>query len=95
MRPTHGGTVRLKLRDEGASAVVYDASFESPEGTWSATARVARDNGAVDVEPADTGASAPPEWLIELTRALLRTAWRDASGGRWPRRIERWRAGRR
>jgi hypothetical protein len=94
MRPRHGGTVRLKLRDEAASAVVYDATFESPEGSWSVVARVAREDGAVELESSDTNASAPPEWLVDLARALLRTAWRDASGAHWPRRIERWRAGR-
>ena len=81
-----GGKLSLRLVTAGES-VEYAAELLAGEESFQARVTVAPD-GAVTVD----GASGAPDWLIVLTRAVLRTAWRShATGTPWPRRLTRWR----
>ena len=93
-----GGQLLLRLSEQSDVAVVYAAELTGDGDAIRGEARVELKQGEVrfgwDAEPA-------PDWLIDATRAVLRTLWRarNKSGGAdesrelepWPRRIKRWR----
>jgi hypothetical protein len=84
----HGGKLSLRLVSSSAEHVEYAGALSAEGGeAVDVTVRVNAD-GQVDVSQA----GAAPEWLVALTRATLRTAWRsNKTGTPWPRRLTRWR----
>lgn len=89
--PSQGGRVLLERRHADADGATYRVELRGPDGVWEGEAKVDGRDGAVDMTGLDDPAA--PGWLVDGARAFLRTAWRDVSGagGRWPRRIHRWR----
>lgn len=85
---THGGRITLRLANTSEQAVDYVGDIETTDGIFVVRARIAIQDGAVDIacEP-----SAAPDWLEQLCHAMLRGAWRASGGTRFPRRISRWR----
>jgi hypothetical protein len=82
-----GGKLSLRLVSAAPELVEYGGSLHADGETTEVTVRVSSD-GSVDVSQ-QGGA---PEWLVALTRATLRTAWRsNKTGTPWPRRLTRWR----
>lgn len=91
MTPKNGGKIELKLGAATADSAEYAARLQIATASYDTTVRV----GAKQVEfGAWTTATGdrPPEWLVADARAALKAALRSSqSGGRWPRRITRWR----
>jgi hypothetical protein len=84
---TGGGKLSLRMITSGAGYVEYAGELTTGAEPIPVTVRVSTD-GQVDV--VQDGAA--PEWLVALTRATLRTAWRsNKTGTPWPRRLTRWR----
>jgi hypothetical protein len=95
MSPKNGGKIELKLETSSASAATYAALLQTSSSSHAGNARVGEGAGPKQVDFAWTEATsaAPPEWLLDDARAALKAALRSAqaSAGRWPRRITRWR----
>ena len=85
----NGGRVELRLcqRDSTDDTAIYDARWLVDEETLDGRAEVTR---AREVTITADGAS-PPDWLIDFTRALLRTEVQKIAGAPFPRRLTRWR----
>jgi hypothetical protein len=90
MHPAHGGRIVLRLAS-AEQALVYHVELYMNATDWRGTAHVELASGQVSFSGLAEGAGAPPEWLVQAARALLRATWR-AGDGAWPRRITRWRA---
>ena len=91
MRTDSGGRVALEMASRSETEVSYDLELRSPEGVWSGRVTVAERDGEVTFAP--FAPAGEPAWLVALTKAFLRGAWRDHQGGEpWPDRIHRWRA---
>jgi len=72
--------------------VRYVVELASPDGACAGHAEVSLESGEVVVHASPE----PPTWLVGVTRALLRTLWRDRRAGGtapWPHRLTRWREG--
>lgn len=67
----------------------YRAQLFVCDADWEIEAAVQLKDGEVALSTEEG-----PAWLREQLRALLRTQWRAVTreGGRWPRRVSRWRA---
>lgn len=89
-----GGELLLRLSQQSDAAVVYGAELSAREGAFRGQAHVEVADGKIIFTWA---AGAAPDWLVEATRAVLRTLWRARSrvplgeAEPWPRRIKRWR----
>jgi hypothetical protein len=92
-RPTHGGRLEARLSSENREGVEYVLALSIAEASWEGRAAVAERDGSVRIG-AWSGEGAPPAWLAEGARVLLRFAWqRRRAGHPWPRRLARWRPG--
>ncbi len=94
-RPKQGGRVELLLESCDERDVVYRMILSTPAHDWTGRASVALGAGTPQIE-AGVGAdgSAPPRWLTDFVRQLLRTAWnarRGEGASPWPERFARWR----
>ena len=92
MTPKNGGKIELKLGATTTDSAEYAARLQVATASYDCTVRV----GAKQVEfgawTTTAAGDAPPEWLVADARAALKAALRSTqSGGRWPRRITRWR----
>jgi len=91
MTAAPGGRVSLRLEETSATAVRYEGAVSTADRRWPLSACIALGDGAVSLAPGD---GTPPGWLLDLARAILRTAARaHRSGVAFPRRLNRWRAG--
>ena len=90
-RPEHGARLLVRLEASDATQAHYNVSLATADAGWRGRASVGELDGQVATgvwEPA----GAPPEWLVQAARALLRSAWqRRRAGHPWPRRLARWR----
>lgn len=87
MQPRHGGRALFQLRESSADRVSYAVTVFEPLQEWSGSAEVLITTGEVTLFALE----AAPEWLRELLRTTLRSAWRNSSVEGWPRRVARWR----
>ena len=85
----------LRLRAQADDVVTYalELTWRSDVAPALGEVRVAHGSGEVSFSFENGNA---PEWLVEATRAVLRTLWRArrrdvAEPEPWPRRIKRWR----
>jgi hypothetical protein len=89
VNPEHGGRIELKLSEVGKGAVEYSIVLSTQGINWRGSACVDA-HGAVELSSPEP---APPAWLADFARALLRTLYRTHhEDGAWPRRLTRWRA---
>lgn len=99
-------------RAAASGDVRYAAQLFTPSAEWRAPVHLELAAGRIDIsawrlaevaEGKKEDAEAPPSWLVEQLRAMLRAAWRNAAASRapdqltlnadqLPRRITRWRA---
>ncbi len=89
----HGGRIELRL-ETTEQTVCYGARwYLAGDGKDSepltGRVRYSVEDGQISF---DFDGPEPPTWLVDFTRALLRTTARTAKTSRWPRRITRWRA---
>lgn len=90
-RPEHGARLLVRLEIADAVQADYSVSLATAAASWRGRASVGELEGQV-VVAAWEPAGAPPEWLLQAMRALLRSAWqRRRAGHPWPRRLARWR----
>jgi hypothetical protein len=90
-RPEHGARVTVRLAAIDATKADYSVALATAGGSWQARASVVELDGEVALAPWEA-AGAPPEWLVQAARAVLRSAWqRRRAGHVWPRRLARWR----
>jgi len=92
--PEAGGRVVLTRGAVDDSEVTYEVGLHAPGGTWQSKAGIRVDDGEVTFTAFD-GEGDPPDWLVGMARAFLRTVWvgrQKESPPRWPRRLRRWRA---
>jgi hypothetical protein len=93
IRPQHGGRLEAKLVSHTSEQAAYELGLSVASDSWQGRASVADAGGAVSFEPWRSE-KAPPDWLTDAARALLRSAWqRRRAGSAWPRRLARWRPG--
>ena len=85
--PEHGGRVVLRRSDVSGERANYAIELLTPEHRYNGTARVVIADGRVELEAPDEA----PEWLLSLTKTLLRGAWRSSNVSGFPRRLTRWR----
>jgi len=90
MQPETGGRFSFQLADHDALAARFKLILAMPEARWTGGARVSVADGSVELE-AWNGPGSPPAWLVQYTRATLRTAWHQHGERGWPRRVTRWR----
>ena len=88
MNPASGGRVVLRL-SSSEDPVRYEVERSTPQGTHSSVASI---DVAGSVTFAEFGGGAPPAWLVQVARAVLRALFRAHAQNGWPRRITRWRA---
>ena len=95
MHPKTGGRVVLDLEpSEGGEVAIYAAALYTADMVWQGRAEIRLADGQVSWQgwaPSDSG---PPEWLVKLAQAFLRTEWKARQGTDpepWPARINRWR----
>lgn len=95
-----GGHLLLRLSEQSDVVVVYAAELTADGAAPRGEARVKLEDGDVEFVWEGSGeAASAPDWLIEATRAALRTLWRarhkpamsTSDAEPWPRRIKRWR----
>ena len=95
MTPKNGGKIELRLGLATAASAQYAAELETAAGSFRALVQVGDGAGPKQVDfGAWQGATPgePPAWLTADAFAALKAALRTSrSGGRWPRRITRWR----
>jgi len=85
-----GGRVTLRRLEGGTDSVDYDGELSTPSGEFRVQASVALADGSVQFAPSGPVA---PDWLLEVARTTLRSAWHAHKAGvDWPRRLSRWRA---
>jgi hypothetical protein len=89
MRPAHGGRIVLRASSSGAEQR-YDVELYMSGEEWRGTAAVVLEGGEVSFDDA-SGLGLAPAWLLQQTRALLRSLWRSHAEAGWPRRLTRWR----
>ncbi len=92
--PSKGGRVVLTRQAVSETQVSYRVDLHTPDGSWSGEAEIAAGDGAVSLTTL-TGEGEPPDWLLDMARAFLRTVWngrRKEDPPVWPRRLRRWRA---
>jgi hypothetical protein len=83
-----GGKLTLRLVSSDGAAAEYAGELASGEDVCAVAIQVDA-AGQVDVKAAN---GAAPDWLVTITRSMMRAAWRSAvSGTAWPRRLSRWR----
>ncbi len=85
-QPEHGGRVTLRLLTIDDCAH-FEALLLTAEARFEGQAKVSVETGDVELDSLDSA----PEWMVTLTRSLLRGAWRARESAGWPRRITRWR----
>jgi|GEM_PF-956331 len=104
---THYGVrTELRLQDASDAGARYEARWflgskqatSEPDRAADAASPAPSAQGMATVGPSGevsvevTGGQLP-EWAVGFTEKLLRTTARDARGGRFPRRLTRWRDG--
>ena len=91
MIPSHGGRIVLRFVSADKS-LVYSVELYAPGASWRtrATVDLLQGGGEVTFDAVQEGA-APPAWLLQAARSLLRAVWRSKPQT-WPRRVTRWRA---
>ncbi len=97
---------------QAPTAVHYAAQLFTPDAEWGALVCLELAAGRIDIPDwqlldvavgKQSATDAPPDWLVDQLRAMLRAAWRNAAASRapgqlalradqLPRRITRWRA---
>jgi hypothetical protein len=86
-----GGRLLLRKIDSVDAEIEYRGEIVAHGRTWASRFRVRSADGKV--ESVFDGSGEPPPWLVEFATASLRAIWRaHREDGRWPRRLERWRA---
>jgi hypothetical protein len=86
---THGGRATLRLDTVSETAAAYTGELVTAEARFLLSVRVVLADGAIEIS-VDGDA---PQWLVDVARTTLRTAWRaNQAGAEWPRRVSRWRA---
>jgi hypothetical protein len=90
MQPEAGARFSVRLLKSDGEQAEFHVELATPRDQWSAQASIAVADGAVRWGDWQ-GEGAPPEWLCNYTRALLRSAWRQHATAGWPRRLTRWR----
>lgn len=88
VQPQHGGRILLSLSTLDKHAAHYALTLWTADAQWSGQASVALEGGQIELSGLPAEAA---EWLLELTRAILRTTWRNHKIDGWPPRIQRWR----
>jgi hypothetical protein len=85
--------VTLRHSSASADAVIYEGELASETTVWNVRVSVILATGAVEILVVESKDD-PPDWLANVARTTLRTAWRSAKTGTpWPRRVSRWRGG--
>lgn len=83
-----GGRVDLRRSSADGTTVTYEARWTTPRGQSLGTVEIGKGvDLAVEIAVASGN---PPVWLLEFTRALVRTTAKSCEGD-WPRRLSRWR----
>jgi hypothetical protein len=90
MQPETGGRFSFQLAEHDTLAARFQLVLATPEARWSGGARVSVADGGVEFDAWD-GPGEPPAWLVQYTRAGLRSAWRQHGERGWARRVTRWR----
>ena len=86
MDDQRGGRLSLRLVSSDGAAAEYSGELVSEGVVCKVGIRVGAD-GQVHLN----GPGAP-DWLVAVTRSMLRAAWRaTVAGTPWPRRLTRWR----
>jgi hypothetical protein len=88
MEPANGGRIVLRLISS-EEPVRYEVELSTPDATHSSVASIDAAGSVTFAEYAD---GAPPAWLVQVARAMLRALFRAKVQNGWPRRITRWRA---
>jgi hypothetical protein len=95
MHPKTGGRVVLDLEPSaGPEGVIYTAALYTADAVWQGRAEIRHADGQVSWREWTPSAGGPPEWLVKIAQAFLRTEWKARQGTdpeAWPARINRWR----
>lgn len=84
----------LRKVDSSDASIVYAGELTTPQRSWASRFSVLPTDGRISVEATGENGDPAPAWLVDFAVATLRTAWRaHREGGRWPRRLSRWRRG--
>jgi hypothetical protein len=90
MQPHTGGRFSLQLCEADAQHARYALTLATAGAEWTSEASVFSADGRIELA-ACRGQGEPPPWLLQYTRAALRSIWRAHAEQGWPRRITRWR----